>query len=259
MLDEITPVLLTYNEEANIGRTLARLDWAADIVLVDSFSTDGTVAIAKSRPNLRLFQRAFDSHAQQWNFAIQASNIKTQWILALDADYVLTEEFVTELTELKPEPDIYAFFVPFRYCIGGQPLRGSLYPPVSVLYRREKAYYVQDGHTQRLRIEGRVATLRSRIMHDDRKPLSRWVQEQDRYMRLEAQHISETKWFDLGAADKIRRYLPLLAPFLIFAYCYFGRLTLLDGKYGLYYSIQRMLAESLLILRLIELRWRNVL
>ena len=71
---------------------------------------------------------------------------------------------------------------------------------------------------------------------------------------LEAQHIRQAKWSELGAADKVRR-LPPFAPFLIFFYCYFGKLLLLDGRRGFYYAIQRMLAESLLALRLIERRW----
>jgi glycosyltransferase involved in cell wall biosynthesis len=254
VLEQITPVLLTYNEEENIGRTLERLSWASDIVVVDSYSTDETVAIARSRPQVRLFQRIFDSHAQQWNFAIQDSGIKTEWILALDADYILTDDFIDELTGLRPDADINGCLAAFRYCVWGKPLRGTLYPPVNVLYRKGKARYVQEGHTQRLQIEGRVGKLRSKILHDDRKPLSKWLQAQDCYMQLEAQHIQRSKWSELAAADKVRSF-PLFAPFLVFVYCYLGKLLLLDGRHGLYYAIQRMLAESLLALRLIETHW----
>ena len=81
--------------------------------------------------------------------------------------------------------------------------------------------------------------------------MSKWLLAQDRYMRLEAQHIGLMKWSELGAADKIRKLL-LFAPFIIFIYCYVGKLLLLDGRPGLYYAIQRMLAESLLALRLID-------
>ena len=66
MLDQITPVLLTYNEEENIGRTLPRLRWAKDIVVVDSGSTDGTLNILTAFPNLRVFKRRFGAHAKQW-------------------------------------------------------------------------------------------------------------------------------------------------------------------------------------------------
>jgi hypothetical protein len=66
MLNEITPLILTYNEAANIGRTLERLAWAREIVVVDSFSDDETVEIASSFANVRVIQRVFDCHRSQW-------------------------------------------------------------------------------------------------------------------------------------------------------------------------------------------------
>src|SRR5262249_21396196 len=131
------------------------------------------------------------------------------------------------------------------------------YPAVNVLYRKGKARYVQDGHTQRVNVEGRIGKINSKILHDDRKSLLKWLQAQDRYMQLEAQQIRRTKWSELGVADKVRSF-PFLAPFLVFIYCYFGRLIVLDGKRGLYYAIQRMLTESLLALHLIEAHWCGV-
>src|SRR6266853_1961071 len=87
MLGAITPVILTFNEAPNIGRTLERLPWARRIVVVDSFSDDDTGAIVTRYPKAELFRRRFDSHANQWNFAIHETGINTEWILALDADY----------------------------------------------------------------------------------------------------------------------------------------------------------------------------
>jgi glycosyltransferase involved in cell wall biosynthesis len=107
MLDDITPVILTYNEEQNLDRTLAALEWARDIVIVDSFSTDKTLEIAARFPSVRVFQRAFDIMAQQWTFATQQTNIDTDWILALDADYLLTSDFVDELRQLEPDKNVF--------------------------------------------------------------------------------------------------------------------------------------------------------
>src|SRR5436853_2457479 len=84
MLDSITPLILTYNEAANIGRTLEQLRWARDIVVVDSFSDDETVEIAGSFPHVRVFQRKFDNHGAQWNFGLSETGIATEWVLALD-------------------------------------------------------------------------------------------------------------------------------------------------------------------------------
>ena len=75
MLDQITPVILTYNEAPNIGRTLERLAWAREIVVVDSFSDDETLAIVDRTPQARLLQREFDCLANQWNFALNEARI----------------------------------------------------------------------------------------------------------------------------------------------------------------------------------------
>src|SRR5512143_2622752 len=94
MPDRITPLILTWNEEANIARTLDKLRWAREVVVVDSGSTDGTRAICESFPNVRVVVRPFDSHAAQWNFGLKETGIVSDWVLALDADYVLTDDLV---------------------------------------------------------------------------------------------------------------------------------------------------------------------
>lgn len=253
MLDRITPVILTFNEEPNIGRTLAGLSWARDIVIVDSGSTDRTAEIVATFPQARLITRPFDTHANQWTFATTQTGVETEWILAFDADYVTTEAFVQELRNLTPPDDTVGYAVSFRYCVFGAPLRGTLYPPVVALYRRGRAAYIQDGHTQRLVPQGKVGQLSEKILHDDRKPLSRWLVSQDRYMRLEAAHIAEKSLSQLSFADRIRRF-PLIAPFAVFLNCYVLKGGALDGATGLYYALQRMLAEAILGLRILEER-----
>jgi glycosyltransferase involved in cell wall biosynthesis len=64
-------VLLTYNEEQNIARRLSHIRWAKDIVVVDSGSTDATLAIIAKFPNVRVFNRRFDTHANQWRYAME--------------------------------------------------------------------------------------------------------------------------------------------------------------------------------------------
>ena len=100
MPDQITPLILTYNEAPNIERTLSRLKWAREIVVIDSFSTDETCDLARKLPQTRILQREFDSFAQQCNFGLQ--QIRTEWVLSLDADYLLSEGFVAEVKDLKP-------------------------------------------------------------------------------------------------------------------------------------------------------------
>src|ERR1041385_1206929 len=181
MLDQITPLILTYNEAPNIARTLGALRWAREIVVVDSFSDDDTVAIASSFPNVRVVQRVFDNHRNQWEFGLKETEIATPWVLALDADYVVSDELVGEIAELKPDDQIVGYRASFVYCINGRKLRSGIYPPVTVLYRRRAATYVQDGHTQRVALEGTIEERRAPLLHDDRKPFRRWWRSQARY------------------------------------------------------------------------------
>ena len=251
MLDQITPVILTYNEAPNIARTLERLAWARDIVIVDSFSDDETLSMIDRTPQVRVFQREFDSHENQWNFALGETDISSEWVLALDADYVLTPELVEELREMKPAASASGYQARFIYCVNGRPLRGSAYPPVTVLYRREGACYRQDGHTQRVQVPGNILSLRAPILHDDRKSFDRWLRSQSRYMKLEAEKLAESSWRDLGWADRLRK-LAVLVPFAILFYCLFIRRAILDGRAGLCYSFQRLLSELLLSVYLLE-------
>ena len=245
MLELITPILLTFNEERNIGRTLSRLSWARDIVVVDSGSTDGTVDILNTCDNVRVFSRKFDSHADQWQFALKQTGIETEWVLALDADYLLTLELVDELKKLTPEIGINGYNVSFAYCINGKPVRGSLYPPVCVLYRRETADYVQQGHTQRIRVDRRTLDLKSLIYHDDRKTFAVWFQSQIKYAGLEKQLIRSTRWQELSLSNKLRKLI-VVTPILVPVYILFIKGAVLSGMPGLKYAGQRLIAECLL-------------
>jgi glycosyltransferase involved in cell wall biosynthesis len=242
VLGKITPVILTLNEVSNIARTLGMLRWAKEIVVVDSGSTDGTTEIARSFPNVRVWTRAFDSHAQQWNAAVGDPHITTDWVLALDADYLVTTALVAELMTLSPPDSVFGYRARFEFAIGGTVLRGSLYPPHVVLFRRSRGRYVQDGHTQRLVIDGPVEELGGTIIHDDRKPMSRWLASQRGYARQEAERLVALSWSEAGTRDRVRKML-VVAPWAVPAYALFDQGVVLDGWSGLRYAAQRGLAE----------------
>ena len=249
MLEQITPLILTYNEEPNLRPCLERLRWASDVVVIDSGSTDATKQIAAEFPNTHLIVRPFDDHTSQWNFGIDAA--KTNWILSLDADYVLEAGFEQELAALSPADDIAAFYAAIRYLIHGRPLRASLYLPRAVLFRKDRCRYEKDGHTQLLRINGRHEHLQTRIGHDDRKPLSRWFASQDKYARLEAEKLMSMPSSSLRLQDRIRRTM-VLGPVFVLLYTLLARGAVLDGWRGCYYAFQRTTAEIMLSLHLLE-------
>ncbi len=250
---QITPILLTYNEAHNIGRSLSHLKWADRIIVVDSFSDDETLAIIQQFPNTQIFQRKFDVLARQWNFALNETGIVTEWVLALDADYILTKALVAELKILEPPKETAGFKAQFIYCVGGQPLISSVYPPVTVLYRHAYAYYQQDGHAHKAVVNGTVQHLRASILHDDRKSLRHWVSSQNRYMRLEAQKLTQSDFKNLNWPDRIRT-MCFIAPFAVPLYCLFVKGIIFNGLPGLHYALQRMFAELLLSLYLCDMK-----
>jgi len=251
MLEQITPLILTYNEAPNIGRTLEMLRWARDIVVVDSFSDDETLEIVSQFANVRVFQRGFDGFAGQWQFGLKETGILTEWVLALDADFILTDEIVDELASLRPADSMAGYKIPLKYCIHGKRLRSGLLQPLTVLYRRGKASLSPDGHTHRVNLEGKVGMLRSCILHDDRKLLSRWFSTQSRHIELEGPKLLASDPKKLNLADRIR-LLRIIAPILVLFYCLIYKGGILDGWAGFYYAFQRMFAELLLSLYLIE-------
>lgn len=253
-LAHITPLILTWNEAPNLARCLEPLAAFPRVVVLDSLSTDETEAIARSFPNVTFQQRAFDDHTTQWNHGVALAD--SPWVLALDADYVLDPGFVPELFSLPPAPGVVAYHARFRYCIAGHPLRATLYPPRAVLFRKDACSYRQDGHTQLLDIRGAAGLIEGHINHDDRKPLSRWIQSQDRYALLEAAKLASAADSRLSLQDRLRRSM-LLAPWATLIYCLFVKGLLLDGWRGWFYTLQRVLAEIILALHLLELRLRK--
>jgi glycosyltransferase involved in cell wall biosynthesis len=254
-LSDLTPFILTWNEEANIGRCLESVAWAKQILVVDSGSTDRTLEIVAKYPQARVVPRPFDGHSAQANFGL--AQIQSAWVLSLDADYVLTPEFTAALQapDFRWDPGC-VYFAPFRFCVYGRPLRASIYPARGVLYARAGARYEQDGHTQRLALEGRRAVyLQEPLLHDDRKSLARWFDSQMKYAALEAEKLATVPEESLGLPDRLRR-TGWAAPLVVVPYTLFVRGLILDGWRGVFYAFQRGYAELLLALYLLEKKVR---
>jgi glycosyltransferase involved in cell wall biosynthesis len=252
LLDEITPMILTFNEEANIGRTLEKLTWAKRILIVDSGSTDHTLEIAKQYAQVVVIRRQFDTAAPQCNFGLK--HIDTEWVLSMDADYVLSDGLVSEISVLRPPRATGGYWARFVYQIFGRSLRATVYPKRAVLYRKSHANYVDEGHTQRVQISGELQTLVNPIFHDDRKPISRWFISQTRYAALEASYLLGREQSNL--VDRLR-LLVVPSPLLMFFYVLFVKRCLLDGWPGWYYALQRACAETMLSIEILDRRLRS--
>lgn len=253
-LGEVTPMIITYNEAANIERTLAPLAWARRILVIDSGSTDGTLEMLARHAAVEVVQRPFDSFAAQCNFGL--AHIGTEWVLSMDADYVLSPALVDELSRLPVRARVAGFRAPFIYCVHGRRLRASLYPPRTVLYRARAGRYVDEGHGHRLVIAGEVASLENAILHDDRKPLSRWLAAQQRYAEAEASFLLGGGPEQMTRRDRLRRRGWLL-PLLILPYVLLVKGCALDGRAGWHYALQRWVAEVMIALALADARLRR--
>jgi hypothetical protein len=237
----ITPVILTHNEEPNIGSTLASLAWAPRIVVVDSGSSDRTAEIARSFGNVAWFVREFDSHASQWFYAVHQTAIDTPHVLALDADMRPAHGFAQELAGFL-ERDGLAGLVPFEYRAHGRALLGSVYPPQARVFAKDAIRIEQCGHTQAFTADTPLYRFRAKLIHEDRKPFSRWVANQLKYAALEAERIRTAPASSLR--DRLRR--SGFSPAILGAYAYLRAGGPLAGHAARAYAQERMVFESLL-------------
>src|SRR5947208_16965654 len=106
--------------------------WAKEIIVVDSGSTDGTLAALAKYPNVRVFKRRFDTHAAQWRFAVEETQIATNWILRLDADYQVSDGLVAEIARLDPNSPVNAYGIGVEYAVFSDYLLSFVYPPTAI-------------------------------------------------------------------------------------------------------------------------------
>ena len=254
MRDQITPLIITYNEAPNIARTIGKLSWAKRIVVIDSGSTDATLDMLRGFPQVDVIQHPFSDFASQCNFGL--TQVGTPWVLSLDADYELSDVLVEQLAGLRAQDNDTRSRARVVYSIPRHALRGTLYPPRVVLYRKDKARYRNEGHGHRVAIDGQILPLAGVIYHDDRKPPARWFDSQRRYAQIEARYLIETPTAKLKRNDRIRR-LGWAAPIGVLFYTLFVKGCILDGWPGWYYALQRLCAETLIALEILDRRLRG--
>jgi glycosyltransferase involved in cell wall biosynthesis len=244
----ITPVVLTFNEDRNIENTLSSLRWASRIVVVDSGSTDNTAKLAHSFSNVDWFVRNFDTHKAQWTYAIHQTSIETDYVLALDADMRATVEFQREMEAFLKNAKFDGASIAFEYRVLGRPLIGSIYPAQTRLFRKNKVQIAQPGHSQEFVVAGNVYRFRSRLIHEDLKPFSRWLKNQISYAALEASRIRSHP--RTGVKDWLRSVG--LAPPIVGAVSYIRAGGPLRPAAAKAYACERLIFEAILARMLAE-------
>jgi len=260
-------LLLTLNEETNLKSCLASLRWCDDVVVVDSFSRDSTVDVARAA-GARVAQRAFTDFADQRNFALETMEFRNDWILHLDADEIVTEGLRAEIEQLDDTAPFDAYRIAGKLMYRGRWLRhAGMYPSYQVRLTRRGAFrFVQVGHGQRESDGWRIGTLRSGYEHYAfSKGVADWIERHNRYSTDEARLAVASRrprMSELLSSDRVerRRAAKLLSyrlpfrPLLRFLYVYLLRLGFLDGTAGYRYARLLALYEALIDAKVREIR-----
>lgn len=255
MINDITAIILTYNEELHIKRCLDRIStYVKDVYIIDCFSTDKTVEIANTYKNVNvIFHEWPGNQAEQFNWALDNIEIKTKWILRLDADEYLTKNLVVELEEKLPKLDeqISAIVLPLGRVFMGRKLCHGIVKDIKMirLFRYGYVRYekrLMDEHLALL--SGKTVSFESEFIDDNLNTLKYFIDKHNGYSTREAIALlnEEIGLYEDGKdgqfcddVEKKRKQknkylkLPLFGrAVLYFIYRYIFRLGFLDGKEG---------------------------
>lgn len=225
---KLTVLIITLNEEAQIHQLLTALNFADEIIVVDSFSTDKTQEIANSFKNVKFLQNKFENFSSQRNFAI--SQTKNDWILFLDADERLTPELKNEILEtLKTNRKEIAFLFPRTFMFKNRVLlfSGCQTDKIFRLFNKNFAKYSSEKLIhEKLITRGEIATFKNRLIHYSYFDFESYKSKMVRYGKLKAQEKFIKK-------QKNSFLLQIIHPTYNYLYNYFIRLGFLDGKKGI--------------------------
>jgi glycosyltransferase involved in cell wall biosynthesis len=240
MPPKISVPIVAFNEAANLRRTLESVAWADEIVVVDSGSTDETVAIAQEF-GARVFVLPWPGYGPGVNSAIDRCT--GEWIFTLDADEVATPELSAEIRALlSGQPEFDAYWVPRLNLFLRRWMRhGGVYPdPKLRLFRRGTARLREDTEPHATpKWDGPTGRLRSHMLHYAYPTLEMYLEHMDRYSSQSVRLVLRRGKTSLGLAAFTVNLL--LNPLATFIYNYFFRLGFLDGREGflfhLYHSV----------------------
>jgi len=229
----ISVVIISYNEEANIGRTLESVmplvrGGKGEIIVVDSGSADRTVEVAKSN-GAKVFVEEWKGYARQKNSAIEKAI--GDWILSLDADEEIEPALAAEITNLfiQNTTDISGYWIPRKnFFLRRWIKHGGFWPdPKLRLFRRGSAKFEDRLVHEDVKLtDGATAILKHAIIHNSYPTFSDYITHMNQYSSLGA---------EMAVAKRKRKFLAMdivVRPFLTFLYNYFFRLGFLDGHEG---------------------------
>jgi glycosyltransferase involved in cell wall biosynthesis len=222
----LSVVIITYNEEANLARTLESVKWADETIVVDSGSTDRTREIAECF-GAKVFVEDWKGYAAQKNSAIAKATC--EWVLSLDADEEVQPALSIEMRAAVESPTITGYFVPRKNLFLGRWVRhGGFWPDRKLrLFRRGLGRFEDRPVHETLKVSGATGTLKGALVHHAYPTLEGYIAQMNRYSSLGAQMAVKKGQGGFSAINIVLR------PLATFIYNYFFRLGFLDGREGL--------------------------
>ncbi|OGC94456.1 MAG: hypothetical protein A2W25_08750 [candidate division Zixibacteria bacterium RBG_16_53_22] len=246
----LTVIILVYNEEKNIERCLKSIHgWVRDIFVVDSYSTDRTLAIVEKYTD-KIYQREFESFANKFNWALTYLPVKTNWIMRLDADEIVIdpEYFFVELkAKLEKDSNVAGCYVNQRFYFLNHWIRHGGYPrKVLRIWRTGSAHFENRLLDEKMHINGIIDYLDIDIADIRQNGVSYWFNKHVQYARLEAieaDRLNKCECVYRDGLDKIsyknkQKYYkaPIyIRPFIYFIYRLFYLKGYKDGIIGVFY------------------------
>jgi len=186
-------IILTYNEADNIGPCLEALAFADERLVMDSFSSDATVALAQAQ-GARVVQRAFEDYATQRNAALQEAQGLADWVLFIDADERVSPTLAAEISGVLADERYVAWQVPrHNYIFGRLTLSAGWYPDHQTrLLRVGRAHYDPNRWVHEVVVlDGERGTLQNPLTHYNYRDLAHFRAKQRRYAAYDAQILFE--------------------------------------------------------------------
>lgn len=255
-MQDVSVIILTFNEELHIERCIASVkSFAKHVFVIDSYSTDATVDIAKQL-GAQVYQNAWTNHAIQVNWALDNLPIDTKWIFRLDADEFVTAELSREIRErmtLLPEA-VTGVYLTRRVFFMGRWIKHGCYYPLSFLrlWKRGHGRCEERWMDEHIKLsDGDTLKFEYDFVDDNKRSLGWWTEKHNGYATREAIEtlnvhynlfVADTVEPNLlGTQEQRKRWLkniyigfPLfIRPFIYFSYRYFLKRGFLDGKEGL--------------------------
>jgi len=227
-LPDVSAVILAKDEEARIARCLSSVAWAGESIVVDGMSQDRTVEVARTN-GARVLSRPFSgSFAQERNAGADVARGK--WVLQLDADDIVSEDFRQALAKILEQPGTYERFkFERRSVLLGRKMRyGGWAHYIPNFYMRGRAHYVGLVH-ERLEASGGIGVIKAPIHHHAMESLSPYLDKQNRYTTLSARELLNTR----GKIPlKEVRYHLTRRPLKVFWKSYIKKQGWRDGSHG---------------------------